>query len=590
MGKKNKTKFKKQSPAPAAPIPKSIKENRSSGLLWLLPLAIVTFVCFFPILKNNFTNWDDDFYVVNNALLRGPDWAGIFSQGVVSNYHPLTILSLALNYAISGTEAWSYLLFNLLLHVINVMLVFKFIYSISNKKTWVAFLTALVFAIHPMHVESVAWVSERKDVLYTLFFLLSLIQYWKFLQTNKQKHLWFCFLLFVFSLLSKPAAIVLPLVLFLLDYWKQRTFSKKIFLEKIPFLLAAIVFTIVTLKLQSVTAMSSLDQYPIWVRLFFACYVTMIYFIRFFIPYPLSSFHPFPPPDNLGMAVYLSPLFMLFLLFILWRFRKNRLILFSILFFLINIILVMQLISIGFTIVSERYTYVPYIGIAFLIFMMADKYSTQKLVIPFRIVFFAVIGVFCFLSFQRTKVWEDSDSLWTNVIRHYPNAPLARGERAQYIYNKTIQMDPSKTDSLFLDSLYRRVIEDCTVAINNDTTKDASKKGGRSMNYMRGVSYVHFKQYENGLSDFNTCIKINPNDDEILSTRGGLLTDKFGKYDSALLDFNKAIQINPQGRYYLNRSICYYKMGNLTNAKADAQIALQKKANVPDSYRKLLNL
>ena len=250
----------------------------------------------------------------------------------------------------------------------------------------------------------------------------------------------------------------------------------------------------------------------------------------------------------------------------------------------------MQLISIGFTIVSERYTYVPYIGIAFLIFMMADKYSTQKLVIPFRIVFFAVIGVFCFLSFQRTKVWEDSDSLWTNVIRHYPNAPLARGERAQYIYNKTIQMDPSKTDSLFLDSLYRRVIEDCTVAINNDTTKDASKKGGRSMNYMRGVSYVHFKQYENGLSDFNTCIKINPNDDEILSTRGGLLTDKFGKYDSALLDFNKAIQINPQGRYYLNRSICYYKMGNLTNAKADAQIALQKKANVPDSYRKLLNL
>src|SRR5213078_3819526 len=138
-----------------------------------------------------------------------------------------------------------------------------------------------------------------------------LIQYWRFIKNGKPAGLWACFLFFVLSILSKPAAIILPLVLFLLDYWSKRPFGKKLVTEKIPFFLVGALFTILTLKLQSVTAMTSLDVYPLWVRLFFACYVVMIYFLRFFIPYPLSSFHPFPSPDNLGMTVYLSPLFII---------------------------------------------------------------------------------------------------------------------------------------------------------------------------------------------------------------------------------------------------------------------------------------
>ena len=290
-------------------------------------------------MKNGFTNWDDEFYVVNNASLRGPDWKGILTQPVVSNYHPLTVLTLAFNYAISGTESWSYLFLNLLLHVINTILVFIFIYRISGQKTIVAFLTALLFGIHPLHVESVAWVSERKDVLYTLFFILSLMQYWRFLKSGKSTGFWLCFLFFILSLLSKPAAIILPLVLFLLDYWGDRQFSKKIIIEKIPFFLIAGLFAVVTLQLQSVTAMTSLDVYPLWVRLLFACYVIMIYLVRFFIPYPLSAFHPFPPPDNLGWEVYLSPLFILVLLYFIWRFRKNKSIVFGLSFFVINVLL-----------------------------------------------------------------------------------------------------------------------------------------------------------------------------------------------------------------------------------------------------------
>ena len=178
-------------------VPKKVALKRKDPVLpWVLLICGITAVCLWPMLNNEFTNWDDEFYVINNKLLRGPDWQGIFTEPVVGNYHPLTVITLAFNYAISATDPFSYLLVNYLLHLINTALVFYFIWSISNKQIFVAAFVALVFGIHPMHVESVAWVSERKDVLYTLFFILSLMQYWRFLNTNKKSHFWLCFLFF----------------------------------------------------------------------------------------------------------------------------------------------------------------------------------------------------------------------------------------------------------------------------------------------------------------------------------------------------------------------------------------------------------
>jgi hypothetical protein len=537
------------------------------------------------MLKNSFTNWDDEFYVVNNALLRGPDWNGIFTQPVVSNYHPITVLTLALNYALSGTQAWSYLLFNLLLHVINTVLVFIFIYRISGQKIIVAFLTALIFGIHPLHVESVAWISERKDVLYTLFFILSLMQYWRFLTSGKVIALWECFLFFVLSLLSKPAAIVLPLVLFLVDYWRGRQLNKRVFIEKIPFFLVAALFAVITLKLQSVTAMTSLDVYPIWVRLLFACYVIITYLIRFFIPYPLSAFHPFPAPENLGWQVYVSPIFVLGLLFLIWHFRKNKSIIFGLIFFLVNILLVLQLVSIGFTIVSERYTYVPHIGLAFMLAMLLQKYFTTANRLAW-VVTIVVAGFFGLVSFNRTKVWKDSDSLWTDVIKHYPREPLPRAERAQYLYNRAITMPSAEAAPLF-----QRVIEDCTAGIHNsvDSLKPDEKKGGISLYYMRAIAFNNLSQFERAFADFNRCLLIDPGYTEALYYRGTLLVNHYNKNAEALEDFTKAIQLNAQGKYYLNRSICYYKLGDMAHAKADGQMAMQKGVALPDNYRRILN-
>jgi len=615
MSKKKKIRSTKSRPVQTHAEGKQTrrKEKRTSLLLWILPILLFTGICFFPMLKNQLTNWDDEYYVVQNALLRGPDWTGIFSQPVVSNYHPVTILTLALNYSMTKLDPSSYLILNLLLHLLNTGLVFYFIWLISGKKLWVAAFTAIVFGIHPMHVESVAWISERKDVLYTLFFLLSLIQYWRYLTASKNKNLIYCFLFFALSLLSKPAAIILPFVLILLDYWYGRPIAKRSILEKIPFLFLSLVFAVITVKIQSKTAIAGLDFYPLWSRFFFATYTSMIYIIRFFVPYPLSTFHPFPLTKSLGWPIMLSPLFMLALLTFVWFKRKNKLVVFSFFFFMINLALVLQIISIGGTLVAERYTYVPYIGVAFFISMILDKYSASVNRSLLWGIPAAGLLVFGFITFQRTKVWKDSDTLWTNVLKHYPNAPVPRTNRANYL----IHISPDAGSKEKESALLERALEDCTIAlksksnhakgyenrqniylrINEDSLAlaDANSLIGlepknRLGYYTKGVVYQRFNMPDSALIYFDKCLELGPNTDFALNNRGSLLFNHYKKFKEAMADFTKAIQINPQGNYYLNRSYCYYQLGQVELAKADVKMAMQKNIAIPDNYRQLLKL
>ena len=611
MGKRNKIKSKKTNHLRPAINRKFSQEKKKFLLPWFIFLSVITFLCLFHMLNNGFTNWDDEFYVQNNPLIQGPDWKGIFTQQVNDNYHPLTIISLAINFQLSGLSPFSYLLFNLLLHLVNTCLVFYFIWLISGKKDWVAMLTAILFGIHPMHVESVAWVSERKDVLYTLFFLLSLIQYWKYLQTEKPVKLWTCLLLFILSLFSKPAAIILPFILFLLDYWKGRPYSKKLILEKIPFLIFSILFAIITLHVQSKQAIVSTEVFPVWERLFFASYGVMIYLFRFFVPYPLSAFHPFPFPDNLGWQITISPLIVIALTVFLWYKRKNKLIVFSILFYFLNLLLVLQLISIGNAIVAERYTYVPYIGLAFLFSLLLNNYANRFFKSLRWIAPAVIILVFGIISFQRTKVWNNSLALWNDVMDHYPNSPIPRTNRANYFYKLAI--DPVHAPEA--TSYYQKALEDCNVALkteprhrpsyeirglifqNLNRYKEALEDGQaliklapekREGYSISSTANMNLNRPEEALTDLNMCIKLKPDDDISFNNRGTILYNK-KKYREAWEDYSKAIMLNTKGNYYLNRSFCYFELGDLAKAKADAQMALQKGMSVDTNYRKSLN-
>jgi protein O-mannosyl-transferase len=580
---------------------------------WIFIALAITAVCVSPMLRNGFTNWDDWDYVTNNPKLQETDWKEIFTGPFVGNYHPLTMFTLAINFRLSQLDATPYLLVNYALHLFNTVLVFFFIWQLSGGKKWVAFVTALVFGIHPMHVESVAWISERKDVLYSFFFLLGLIKYHNYVRDAKRSGYWLSLIFFSLSILSKPAAIVFPFVLFLLDYWSGRPWNKKLLLEKLPFFLISLLFAVITFSIQSKSAVVTLQSYPLWSRPLFGCYVLMIYFLRFFVPYPLSNFHPYPSTAHLPLEIILSPFFVIALFGFLWLKRKNKIIVFGLSFFIINLLLVLQVVAIGSSLVSERYTYIPYIGLAFCICMLLAEVNiklskTINWALPL-----SVSVVFGSMTFERTKVWKDSNSLWSDAIEKYPDEPLPRTNRANY----NIMLAINSTDKPRADSLYQYALEDCNVALiakpddvtayenrqnvylNTGRDKEAlldanaliklapSNKTGY---FTRGVIYMRSNQLEKALADFNKTISIDPNIHYAYSYRGLLFLNYFQKYLEASEDFSKAIELNPsQGFYYYNRSLCYFHLGDKTKARADALIAAQLGMTFPEDYKKSLN-
>lgn len=613
MKKKSKIKAKSKTHRPAIKIENLKPAGDRSFSLWLFGVLAITALCLIPVLNNGFTNWDDDVYVTNNLIIRAPDWQAIFTRPSAFNYHPLTMLTLAFNYAISGMDPFSYHLVNWLLHILNTALVFLFIYKISGRKIFVAAFTSLIFGIHPMHIESVAWVSERKDVLYTCFFLLALMQYWSFLETGKRSRFLYCIIFFILSLLSKPAAIILPLVLLLLDYWHERHLTWKVWAEKIPLFLFSFLFGFITIKVQSAEAIVGLDTYPLLARFFFACYTIMIYAARFFIPYPLSAFHPYPSLASLGLPVLLSPVFIIALLILLWLKRNDKLVVFSLLFFIVNLLLVMQFVSIGLTIVSERYTYVPYIGLSFLLGVWLNKYFNSTSAAFIKAVPLIIAIVFGFISFQRAKVWKDGDTLWADVVKHYPDEATPRSNHADYL-RKMAELPEYKSRS---EELMRKALEESSMAIKLKPThikayvnreniylilgKDSLamadaetllklEPSNSQAFYTKGFAYMRFDRADSSLFWFNRSIEIDPNADFVLNSRGTLLFNKFQRYNEAIADFTRAIQLNPKGEYFYNRSNCYFRLGDMAKAKSDALTALEKKFIIPEAYKNSLQL
>ena len=598
--------------SPASPV-KTGTDAHLFPRWWLAGLLLLTGFVFWPMLHHQFTNWDDEQYVLTNELLRGPDWAGIFSKPVVSNYHPLTVLSLALNYQVSKLEPFSYFLVNWVLHLVNTGLVFYFIWLISGRLRWVALITAGVFALHPMHVESVAWVSERKDLLYTLFYLLALLRYWRYAERGYRTDYWLTFGLFALSLLSKPAAVVLPLTLLLIDYWKERDWrSRQIWLEKIPFLLLSLLFGVLTVLIQSEKALVSLEKYSLADRFFFGFYGLVTYLLRFFVPTPLSAFHPYPQPGAIGWAIRLAPLVLLGLVALIWYFRKNKALVFGMLFYTVNIFLVVQFVAIGNTLLSERYTYVPYIGVAFAVAMLFWQKIKTPAAHTFRWGLAALVVVaFGYLTRQRVHVWENSETLWTDALKSFPEAPIPRANRANHRYLEALVPANAQRSGV----LMRQALEDCNVALAaspghwaaldirsiiylqtgkpDSALADAaqmilSRPADNKGFVIRASAYSQLRKYDEALADYGRVLSADPNDVEALNGRGTVLFNGKQQYREALADFEKVVSLKPEGRFYLNRSRGHFMLGDKQKALEDAQTAQRLGALVPKDYLHLL--
>jgi protein O-mannosyl-transferase len=269
------------------------RNDRTAGILCMGIVAAVYFISLF----NGFTNWDDQGYVTGNELIKSLSFDNIkkiFVTPVMGNYHPLTMLSYAVEYSIAGLSPFIYHLTNLLLHVLNTWLVYRVTRGLSANIV-ISFVTAVLFGIHPMHVESVAWISERKDVLYACFFLSSLIFYIRYVKGGGRKMLFLSLFLFLLSLLSKGQAVSLTIVLFGVDFWLKRQWSLSLITEKIPFLLLSLAFGIAAIYVQhSFGYMQVIKLFSFTDRLFFACYALVLYLYKLILPVRLSCFYPFP--------------------------------------------------------------------------------------------------------------------------------------------------------------------------------------------------------------------------------------------------------------------------------------------------------
>ncbi|MCX6268418.1 MAG: hypothetical protein NTW16_13835 [Bacteroidetes bacterium] len=351
---------------------------------WILIAVIltVTLMAFYPSLQNGLLKtWDDQAYVTRNELVKSISPGNIVKifkedKGLYANYHPLTTLSLAINYHISKEDPFGYHFTNLLLHLLNTLLVFIFIYLLTKKNLLIAGVSSLLFGLSPVHVESVAWISERKDVLYAFFFLASLISYQHFFKKQDWKFYILSILLFLCSLLSKAMAASLPLVLILIDYLEKRRWSWKFLTDKIPFFLLAILLGIYAITIQAEGNAMGAVTFPLGMRIFHACYGFSAYILKILIPTGLSAFYPYPYPlinsawvTNDTPAIFyltfiLTVAIFCFSIYCIISNRKNLEIPgFGLLFYAVTIALVLQFLPVGRAIMADRYAYIPSIGI-----------------------------------------------------------------------------------------------------------------------------------------------------------------------------------------------------------------------------------
>ena len=307
VAKKNQEKKKPTMPVGKSAVISKDKKNarlpeKQAGkkkniiTLYVISLLILTFIVFYNSLHNFFiTNLDDSLYIAaadNLKHLTSSDFHTMFCTFIAGNYHPLAILSLTIDFSFHGQNAFPYHLINLMFHLANVALVFWFIYLLL-KRVEAAFIVALFFAIHPMHVESVAWISERKDVLYTFFFLASLIAYFLYMKDVKRYgYFIFSIVLFILSLMSKSAAVSLAPVVVLIDYYSGRKFTWKVIAEKIPFFMLSLLFGILAIFSQkSGDALNNISPiFSIIDRIFLLCYGIMFYIVRLVAPFRTFCF------------------------------------------------------------------------------------------------------------------------------------------------------------------------------------------------------------------------------------------------------------------------------------------------------------
>jgi tetratricopeptide (TPR) repeat protein len=573
--------------------------KRLTSVSWLLlSILFITAMVYLPAMNGQFV-WDDVHYVQNNPQLRTFDLQYIFSSYVMGNYHPFTMLFFSIEYQLFGGNTAGYHLVNLLLHLSNVILVFYTIRSLSKKDT-IALIAALFFGIHPLHTESVAWISEQKDLLYTFFFLASYLTYLKYSDTKDKRFFYLSILFFAFSLLSKAMAASLPVLLLLTDYFKYKKLETRKLVEKIPYFLLAVIFGIVAVFAQkSSAAIQDIGSFPIAQRLMFASYGFVTYLWKLIIPVHLSAFYPYPirNGEQLPSYFYIFPIVLIALItYAFYSIRTSKYLFFGIGFFAITIFLVLQLLPVGDAVMADRYSYIPSIGIFFLAGICFDWLWRQNKKILAAAVFGSFFLFFSVTTFSRNKIWKNSTVLWTDVVNKYPTAAVGHNNLGGTLLNEkkydeallhldlALSLQPNYAEALGNRGIILSTQKKYDAAIKDLDKAILLKPGYADAFNNRGIVLMELLKYPEALADFNKAIELRPGYAEAYYNRGLLYMNE-KKYDEALKEYNQALALQPgYTEAIINKNIILGYSSNPDDVLKNYSKSIEEKPDDPQLY------
>ncbi len=591
--------------------------SRKSNIVICLLLALATLALYSPAIGHPFIfNYDDDVYVINNPHVQsGLSWNAVawaVTSTQYSNWHPLTWLSHALDYEVYGLNPYGHHLTNVLLHTLSVVLLFLLL-TRATGAVGRSLLVAALFAIHPMNVESVAWVAERKNVLSTLFFLLTLGAYgWYAAKPNVKRYLVLAFL-FVLALAAKPMVVTLPFVLLLLDFWPlqriqgwgqmstafpvpQVSFSRLV-LEKLPLLALSAADCAITIFAQRSGGSMRLVL-PLSVRLENAIYAYAMYVWKGFWPARLAVFYPHPGATLAVWQVTVAGLFLLLVTALVWCQRAARPYLITgWLWFLGTLVPVIGLVQVGEQAIADRYAYIPLIGIfVMLVWGVADLAEVRHVNFGTRAKAAAVVlGILVLCTCDQMRYWRSAVDLWAHTVdvtkdnffgEQNLGAALLASERypeAEPHFQKAIKLRPSDPGGyLNLAAVFALTNRPRDAVQEYETVVPMLSNGNMRLDTYEtlGRLYSELGQYSKARASFQEVLRMDPQHADA----------KEGLEKVELSDAIRNVAESPSGEGYFRLGQIFQRAGRAPEAQSAYRQALVLNPKLGEAQKALETL
>ena len=575
---------------------------------------VATLALYNPVNRHPFVNYDDDRYITENPHVHnGLTWPTItwaFTATEQGNWHPLTWLSHALDYQLFHQNPAGHHFTSLLIHAANAVLLFLFL-MYATRRLGPSLFVAALFALHPINVESVAWVAERKNVLCTFFFFATLIAYcWYARQPDWRRYLVFAGL-FLLGLMSKPMVITLPFVLLLLDYWPLGRIRggradataaplSKLVVEKLPLIALSAASAVITMQAQRAGgAMRSTAQFSLAVRLENAVMAYAMYLWKMIWPSHLSPIYPHPGDSLAGWQVGTSALVLLAMTAVALKFRARRYLLTGWLWFLGTLVPVIGLVQVGDQAMADRYAYIPLVGIFIMIaWRIADLADSKQIGLVVRVIPAAcVLLALSFATNRQLGYWSSNYDLWTHAVavtgRNFIAQDnlggallwLGKTDEAYLHFQAAAEINPLDPMSRSNLGAYLQEHGHMAEAIEkyNRVITLTSDPGLLAATYANlGAAYRKLGEDEKARTSYDQALQLNPNQYNAYLGLGELL-EKQSRLDDAISNYSKAVELRPTDTGFLLLGRALERTGRRSEALAAYQAALKLSPEMPEA-------